>query len=196
LGELNEAALLAGFVAFDQAVYAPFYSLLVSVIRSLLNSRWKSMHRVHAEIEDRCVTRTVEWRESGLLRTGETISDLASRLVKQSVEDVQRVEDNARRIKKATAALPPEPSSNPEKALFTNRMRQRVWDLQATLEPKHQRALEAYAQSEIEDVTMAEILGVSPEAAWKMAERARKAFSDAVLQAGLKASDFLEGHDG
>jgi hypothetical protein len=39
---------------------------------------------------------------------------------------------------------------------------------------------------------MAEILGVSQDAAWKMAERARKAFSDAVLQAGLKASDFLE----
>lgn len=195
MDEIAAATLLAGFLAYDAASYAAFFELLVPVIRSRLKARWSSLKYAHRDMEEICVTTAVEWRASGRIRKGQTFGELLEQLVRESAQQVKRRQANDERLGTAISVEPREPLTNPEKALLTNRMRQRVWDLVTTLDPKHQRVLEAYAQSEIEDKTMAEILGVLPDAARKMAERARKAFSDAVLEAGLKASDFLETRD-
>ncbi len=192
LDEIAAAALLAGFCAYDVASYAAFFDLLLPTLRSRLKARWSSLKYARRDMEELATTTIVEWRDSGLLRDGDTFSEVVERLVKAAAQSIQRRQNMDEKIADATAALPRESPSSPEKALMTNRMRQRVWDLQATLDPKHQRVLEAYAQSETEDRTMAEILGVSPEAARKMAERARRAFAELILQKGLKASDFLE----
>jgi RNA polymerase sigma factor (sigma-70 family) len=108
----------------------------------------------------------------------------------------QRAEEKDKRLTAGLADEPREALTNPQKALLTNELRERVADIQATLDPTHQRVLEAYAQSETEDVKMAEILGVSPATARKQAERARAALSAAIRRARLTKESFLESNDG
>jgi RNA polymerase sigma factor (sigma-70 family) len=192
VGDFDLPALLAGFVANDAALSAAFIAELMPFVRARLKSRWKSLRHMHDEILDKCLSTLIEWRASGLLRAGEPFRDLASRLVNQSVEDVQRAEDNRDRIAVATAALPPDETGDPERSVISDELRQLVWGLQDKLGPPHQRVLEAYAQAEKEDRSIAEILGVSEEAGRQMSRRARVALAKLIREAGLTAADFLE----
>lgn len=179
-------------MAHEEGSYAAFFALLMAAIHSLIKVRWKSLRHLHKDLENDCVTTLFEWREAGLLRADETTAELASRLVKESGRSVKRDEMKDERLVAATKTIAPDPPTNPEADVIGDDLRQRVWDLQSTLEPKHQRVLEAYAQAETEDRSIAEILGVSSEAGRKMAERARAALYAAIKKAGLTASDFLD----
>lgn len=191
---MDEAAALAGFRANDRKLSAAFFALLMPAVAARLRSRWKRLSRAHEEIEDLCLATVVEWRSSGKLRDGESIADLASRLVNQNVDAVQRVLDADRRVKKAMAAVRQAGARDPEAEAIADELRQRFWEIQATLAPKHQRVLMAYAQSERSGGTaLADLLGVSEENAWKLVQRARAALSRAIREAGLKSSDLLEG---
>jgi RNA polymerase sigma factor (sigma-70 family) len=193
VGDLDEAALLAAFRAKDEACYEAFFALLMPAIRSIIRSRWKSLRYAHGDMEGDCLERLIEWRGSGHLREDETIRQLAERLVNASALVVTREEERDERLVEATQAIEPERSPDTEEKLVDAELRQRVWKLQSTLEPKHQRVLEAYAQAEREDRSIAEILGVTEENGRKMAQRAREALAQAIRRAKLTAPDFLDG---
>jgi hypothetical protein len=96
-------------------------------------------------------------------------------------------------IQRGSSALPQGPSGASAETPLDEALRRRVWKLQAALEPQHQRVLDAHAQAEtFGERTMAEILGVSPEAARQMVVRAREALAEAIRAAGLTAADFRE----
>jgi DNA-directed RNA polymerase specialized sigma24 family protein len=195
LDEVDEAAAFAGFRAKDPELSAAFCELLVPLLRNTIRKRWKSLKYVHDEMLSHCGDTLLEWRDEGSLSKTETIKELADRLVRAAAVVYQRAEDKDERLATGLADEPRERLTNPEKVLLTRRLRERVQEIQATLPAKHQRVLAAYAQSETDGKPMAEILGVSLEAARKMSERARAALGAAIRRAGLKASDFLETND-
>lgn len=196
MGDVDAAAAWAGFLAFDVAMSAAFCELLLPLLRNTIRKRWKSLRYVHDEMLGHCGDTLLQWREERTLSKGESLKELADRLVRAAAVVYQRAEEKDKRLTAGLADEPREALTNPQKALLTNELRERVADIQATLDPTHQRVLEAYAQSETEDVKMAEILGVSPATARKQAERARAALSAAIRRARLTKESFLESNDG
>jgi DNA-directed RNA polymerase specialized sigma24 family protein len=192
LGDVDEPTLLRGFREEDAALTSLFFALLIPALRARIRKRWKSLRHVHDEMEGQCLQTLAEWSAAGSLRDGESIDELVSRLVRASAVVFQRAEEKDERISTATAALPRDATMTAEEAVISEELRQRVWDLQTTLEAKHQWVLESVAEAELGKRTLAEILKVSPEAAWKMAERARAALYAAIRKEGLTAADFLD----
>lgn len=84
--------------------------------------------------------------------------------------------------------LPHGASTAPNDEAIAEPLRRRVLDLQARLDPKHQRVLEAHARA----ARLGEKAVVSPDAAADLTQ-AHEALAVAIRTAGLTAADFLEG---
>ncbi len=91
-------------------------------------------------------------------------------------------------------SVTPDASRNPQGEGLAEPLRRRVQTLQAGLDPQHGRVLEAHARAQRADgKPLAELLGVSPEAAREQVQRAHEALAAAIRGAGLTGVDFLEG---
>ncbi|MHB8421038.1 MAG: RNA polymerase sigma factor, partial [Myxococcales bacterium] len=138
------------------------------------------------------VATLIEWRASKLVRAGESLAELAGRLVTQCAVSEHRALKRGKRLRKALAGDPTDQAARPEEAVEARDLERRVWELQATLSPRHQQALEAVARGESGGGSVAEQLGLSEEAARQLARRAREALAAAIRAKGYTAADFLE----
>ncbi|MHB8418869.1 MAG: hypothetical protein ACYDCL_12390 [Myxococcales bacterium] len=114
LNEEDEAALLEGFLSGDEAGLLAFLDAFMPSVRSRVARRRPALRRVHDEMEDEVVATWIEWRASKLVRAGESLAELASRLVTQCAVSERRALKRGARLRKALAVDPTDEAASAE----------------------------------------------------------------------------------
>lgn len=172
--EPDDLAAIEGFLRGDDRATVDLLLALRPCLRSEIGRRWPSMRSMMDDLEAESTVTLLDWRARKLVRVGESIQDLAARLVHQSALAEKRHRARTKRTAEVLAHEPRAPAASAEELVLDDDLRQRLWALTSKLPARYQRALAAHAN---QPPPLTEVFGIDPAAAKKLFQRARAALA-------------------
>jgi len=193
----NDKDILKGFMAGENAAFAQLLKKLRPAVLSKLRLHHGGLRHAHDEILDAAETRLFEWRKQTLeggnqIDLDERIKDLAWRLAKQEAESEGRYEERNPWARKSSKKSPKESPDEDEEAEWeqaselTADERVNLAELEEAIDSLPEEmglVLMAEAQRAMAGAEpLHEQLGITPEAARKRLERARKELKEKLRE--------------